>query len=158
VLFAGVWINGLGYVPYALLQAQGRPAVPAKFHALELVPFLIVLAIGVRVAGPIGAAIAWSLRVLIDTALLLTVAGLPSFRDKRLLASGAVVVLAAINGAVFASDTATLLAIGFPLIVLSLAGAWVLSPAAFRARAGGAIRRRRPGVETLGSASTDVDR
>jgi O-antigen/teichoic acid export membrane protein len=156
LLFAGVWINGLGYVPYGLLQAQGKPDVPAKFHALELVPFLIVLAIGVRVAGPVGAAIAWSLRVLIDTSLLLTVARLPSFRDWRLLASGAVVVLAAINGAVFASDAATRMAIGFPLIVLSLAGAWVLSPAAFRTRAVAAIRRRRAGVESL-SASTDID-
>ena len=76
LLFAGVWINGLGYVPYILLQAQGRPDLPARLHALEFVPFLIVLAIGVKFGGPFGAAVAWCGRVLFDSALLLAAAGL----------------------------------------------------------------------------------
>jgi hypothetical protein len=95
------------------------------------------------------------LRVLIDTALLLTVAGLPSFRDKRLLASGAVVVLAAINGAVFASDTATLLAIGVPLTGLSVAAAWVLSPVSFRAQVLGVIGYPRSRSDSVASPPAD---
>jgi O-antigen/teichoic acid export membrane protein len=157
VLFAGVWINGLGYVPYILLQAQGRPDLPARFHALEFVPFLIVLAIGVKFGGPLGAAIAWCGRVLFDSALLLAAAGLTWARDRRLLATSAIVVAAALNGAVFASEIPMLMAIGIPLAILSLVLAWMLSPADFHAFVGGTIRRRRPPQEGLKRPSTTAD-
>ncbi len=85
ILFAGVWVNGLGYVPFSLLQAQGRPDVPARYHTLELVPFLIVLGVGVYFAGPIGAALAWSFRALVDSALLLRAARLPWINDSKLV-------------------------------------------------------------------------
>lgn len=71
IIFFGIWINGVAYIPYALLQAQGRPDVVAKFHALELIPFLGVLAIFVYYAGLPGAAMAWTVRVAIDSILLL---------------------------------------------------------------------------------------
>jgi O-antigen/teichoic acid export membrane protein len=133
VLFAGFWLNGLGYVPSALLQAQGRPDRPARFHALELVPFLAVLGLGVYVAGPLGAAIAWFGRALADSVLLLWAASL-GWRDRALLATAGIVAAAAACGAVFALEPAKLLAAGVPLIALSLFGAWLLSPAEVRAR------------------------
>jgi O-antigen/teichoic acid export membrane protein len=71
IIFFGIWINGIAYIPYALLQAQGRPDIVAKFHALELVPFLAVLAAFVYYAGLPGAAMAWTFRVAIDAILLL---------------------------------------------------------------------------------------
>jgi O-antigen/teichoic acid export membrane protein len=154
VLFAGVWVNGLGYVPYTLLQARGRPDLPARFHALEFVPFLIVLAIGVKFGGPLGAAVAWSSRVLFDTALLLTAARLTWLRDRRLLATSAIVGVAAVNGAVFGLETAMLIGIGIPLVILSLVAAWRLSPADFHAFVGGRIRRRRSSREGSKPAST----
>jgi O-antigen/teichoic acid export membrane protein len=154
VLFAGVWINGLGYVPYILLQAQGRPDLPARFHALEFIPFLIVLAIGVKFGGPLGAAIAWCGRVLFDSALLLAAAGLTWAWNRRLLATSAIVVAAALNGVVFASEIPMLMAIGIPLAILSLMVAWRLSPADYHSVVGWRIRRRRSSQEALKRAST----
>jgi len=43
ILLAGIWINGLAYIPYGLLQGQGRPDVTAKLHLLELPFFLLLL-------------------------------------------------------------------------------------------------------------------
>jgi O-antigen/teichoic acid export membrane protein len=156
VLFAGVWINGLGHVPYTLLQAQGRPDLPARFHALEFVPFLIVLAFGVKFGGAFGAAVAWCGRALFDSALLLAAARLSWARDKRLLAASATVVAAAANGVIFASETPILIAIGIPLAILSLVVAWRLSPADFHALIGGRTRRRSR-QEGLKRASTTAD-
>jgi len=156
ILFAGIWVNGLGYVPYSLLQAQGRPDVPARYHMLELVPFLIVLAIGVHFAGPLGAAFAWSGRVLVDSALLLRAAKLPWIRDRKLLAMGAIVVVAGTNGALFAERTPALLAIGLPLTALSVAGAWALSPAGVRTRVRNLIPGKR-GKEPDSSHPVAVD-
>lgn len=145
ILFAGIWLNGLGHVPYSLLQAQGRPHVPALYHTLELVPFLIVLAVGVELAGPVGAALAWSGRALVDSALLLRAARLPWFRDGLLLALGAIVILASVNAAVFSDRIALLLAIGLPLTALSLAGGWMVSPPGFRSSLREALHGRRQG-------------
>jgi O-antigen/teichoic acid export membrane protein len=52
------------------MQGQNRPDIIAKFHAIEAVPFVALLWLGVRVAGVEGAAWAWSFRVVTDTILL----------------------------------------------------------------------------------------
>ena len=75
VLLIGIWINSLAYIPYNHLQAINRPDLVAKFHAIELIPFLGVLWLGLHFFGLIGAAWAWTLRVLIDGILLFAVAG-----------------------------------------------------------------------------------
>jgi O-antigen/teichoic acid export membrane protein len=128
VLFAGFWVNGLGYVPHAVLQAQGRPDLPARYHALELVPFLAVLGVAVYVAGPIGGAIAWSLRATADTVLLLYASSLAWRRSRSFLAAAAVVAVAAACGATFAFEPAVLAALGVPLVALSVGLAWRLAP------------------------------
>jgi O-antigen/teichoic acid export membrane protein len=70
LLLIGVWINGVGLFPYTLLQAQGRPEVIARIHALELAPFIVVLWAAIQFWGLPGAAAAWTLRVAADGALL----------------------------------------------------------------------------------------
>ena len=138
ILFAGFWVNGLGYVPFALLQAQGRPDRPAHFHALELVPFLIVLGLGVYLAGPIGGAVAWSLRALTDAVLLLAASSLGLGRRGVFLVLSAIVALAACAGAVFAFEPGALAVLGVPLVGASVICSWILLPEEFRAR----LRRR----------------
>ncbi|MDE1178833.1 MAG: flippase [Edaphobacter sp.] len=73
VLLIGIWLNALGYIPYGQLQAMEKPDVVAKFHAIELVPFLGVLWLGLHFFGLIGAAWAWTFRMAIDSALLFAV-------------------------------------------------------------------------------------
>lgn len=94
VLIAGVWINSLAIIPFEHLQAMNRPDLTAKFHAIEMVPFLAVLWLGLHYFGLIGAAWAWTLRVTFDALLLLLVAGqTPGWRR---IMPGGLLVLAAV--------------------------------------------------------------
>jgi O-antigen/teichoic acid export membrane protein len=70
ILAAGVLVNGLAYIPYAYLLGRGRPDVPAKFHLLELPPYVLCAWLLIRALGVNGAALAWTLRVTADAALL----------------------------------------------------------------------------------------
>ena len=63
ILLVGIWINSMALVPFALLQAQGRPDLVAKFHLAQLGPFIILLWWLLHNFGLNGAALAWTLRV-----------------------------------------------------------------------------------------------
>ena len=74
ILAVGVLINALAHVPYVLLQSAGRADLPARFHLIEL-PIQLVLAwVCITAFGITGAALAWSLRMLLDATLLFTAA------------------------------------------------------------------------------------
>ena len=75
ILLLGFWINALARVPYAQLQAAGRPGVVARCHLGELLPYLVVLYAGLRGWGLPGAAAAFSVRAFTDCGLLLAFAG-----------------------------------------------------------------------------------
>ena len=70
LLLIGIFINSAARVPYTLLQAHGRANLTAKLHLLELPVFAVLLIAGVQWFGIAGAALAWTLRVALDTALL----------------------------------------------------------------------------------------
>jgi len=74
-LAIGVLVNGFAHVPYALLQSAGRTDITAKFHLLELVPYFIFLWWALEIYGITGAAIAWTVRICIDTVALFWAAG-----------------------------------------------------------------------------------
>ncbi|WP_455230219.1 hypothetical protein [Geopseudomonas aromaticivorans] len=69
-LLLGVLINGFAHIPYALLQSAGRADLTAKLHVLELPVYTVLIVALVAAFGIVGAAIAWSARVVIDTLLL----------------------------------------------------------------------------------------
>jgi O-antigen/teichoic acid export membrane protein len=71
ILSIGVLLNSLAVVPFVLLQGIGRPDIPAKFHALEFAFYVILLLFLVKNYGIRGAALAWSIRVGIDSLLLI---------------------------------------------------------------------------------------
>jgi O-antigen/teichoic acid export membrane protein len=75
ILLFGGWMNGVAFMPYNQLQAQGRPHITATVHTVEVVPFLLGLWLLIRLAGLPGAALAWSLRVGADCIALLWLAG-----------------------------------------------------------------------------------
>lgn len=70
VLCVGVFSNSLGSMFYALLHAQGRADITAKLHLIELPLFLIALIILTNQHGPIGAAVAWVMRMTFDSLFL----------------------------------------------------------------------------------------
>ena len=69
-LAVGVLINGLAHLPFTLLQSVGRTNTIAKIHLAELLPYCIGLWWTLTHYGVVGAAVLWSLRVSLDTALL----------------------------------------------------------------------------------------
>ena len=70
VLAIGVFINGLGQVPFAHLQGAGRPDITAKLHLVELPIYAFLLFGLAKTMGIRGVAIAWLVRVLIDSVLI----------------------------------------------------------------------------------------
>jgi O-antigen/teichoic acid export membrane protein len=70
ILALGVFANSVGYFPYSLLQGVGKPNLTGAFHLIEIPVHLALVWMLVNRMGIIGAAIASTARVLVDTFLL----------------------------------------------------------------------------------------
>jgi len=70
ILAIGAFANSLANIPYALLQASGRPDLTAKLHLIELPCYAGLLYWTIRMRGIEGAAIAWTFRLSAEAALL----------------------------------------------------------------------------------------
>lgn len=86
LLAAGVFVNSLAQVPFALIAGIGRPDITSKFHLAELPIYLLLVFVFIQTNGVIGLAIAWLIRVTIDNLLLFyaTKKLLPEFKDIRI--------------------------------------------------------------------------
>jgi O-antigen/teichoic acid export membrane protein len=73
LLATGVFINSVGQIPFAHIQGGGRPDITAKLHMLELPLYLGLLVYFATKMGITGVAIAWLLRVTLDSAVLFLV-------------------------------------------------------------------------------------
>ena len=74
LLAIGVFLNSLANVPFGLVQSAGRPDLTAKLHVIELPFYLLVLWWLLNTYGIVGVALAWLLRVAVDTAVLFVMA------------------------------------------------------------------------------------
>lgn len=70
ILALGMILNAVAYIPAALLQANDRPDLTAKFHLVELPIHLVLLLFLVARWGIAGAALAWTIRAALDMMLL----------------------------------------------------------------------------------------
>jgi O-antigen/teichoic acid export membrane protein len=70
ILAIGVFANSLANIPYALLQASGRPDLTAKLHLIEVPCYAGLLYWAIRVRGIEGAAVAWTSRLCTEAAIL----------------------------------------------------------------------------------------
>lgn len=70
ILCIGVFINSVGSMLYAFIHAKGRPDVTAKIHMVEFPIFILLLYVMLNNFGVIGAAWAWVIRMMIDSAAL----------------------------------------------------------------------------------------
>ena len=73
-LALGVFANSLAQAPFALLQGTGRPDITAKLHLIELPLYVLALAWMAHAHGIVGVAIAWTVRVTLDAAILMLLA------------------------------------------------------------------------------------
>jgi O-antigen/teichoic acid export membrane protein len=75
LLSIGILMNGVASIPFAFIQGMGRPDVTAKFHLLEAALYIPCAWWLVKGYGPVGAALAWTLRAGADSIFLLLFAG-----------------------------------------------------------------------------------
>jgi O-antigen/teichoic acid export membrane protein len=136
ILLFGAWTNGLAFLPYGLLQAQGRPDITAKMHLLQLVPFLASVWGLMKLAGLPGAAVAWSLRVTLDGMLLYWLAGCLSRDTLRLLPAAALMLAASMIALLVPMSAAVAAAAAAAMGVLFVMLGLLIDPAL-----GGAARR-----------------
>ena len=132
LLLLGFWINAFARVPFALLQAAGKPSVIAKCHLAELIPYLLLLYVGLQFWGLPGAALVFSLRTLADCALLMWFSGtlgsgVTVLKTPVLLlfAGLAIAVAIQVNSALWWSAVAG-------LMLISLVWSWRAAPPEIR--------------------------
>jgi len=70
ILSLGVVINGISNIPYSFIQGAGKPNVTALFHLVELALYIPLLYICILYYGLVGAACAWTFRVILDALML----------------------------------------------------------------------------------------
>jgi len=127
VILAGFWLNALGMACANHLTARGLPRLYATAHAIEVVPYCLLLYGLMHWLGLLGAALAFVARVYADDLLLAYLAGF--LRPVALIATGglAVFVAAHMIGAGLLLGETTRVVLGLGLVGLtSLASlAWV---------------------------------
>jgi len=74
ILSIGVLVLGLESIPFTLLQAIGRPDLPAKLNMIELPLYLAAFWFLTARYGLVGAAVAWSLRAFLDGMIMMILA------------------------------------------------------------------------------------
>jgi O-antigen/teichoic acid export membrane protein len=74
ILLVGVAFSACAQVPHMLLMASGRPSLIARFHVVEVVPYLLFAALLSYRFGAVGAAAAWSVLATVNTVLLFVLA------------------------------------------------------------------------------------
>lgn len=70
ILLVGFFFNALAQLPFTEIQASGKSKLTALVHLYEVIPYLIVLYFLINHYGIVGAAIAWSLRMVLDCLIL----------------------------------------------------------------------------------------
>lgn len=70
VLAIGLVFNSMSQVPYALIQAKEDVKLTSIIHIFEFILYVPLLLLFIKIGGILGAAIVWSLRVIIDFILL----------------------------------------------------------------------------------------
>jgi len=70
IFAVGILVNCLAHVPLTLIQGAGQPRIVALIHFIEL-PFFLLALWGLTLHyGVLGAALAWLLRISVDTLLM----------------------------------------------------------------------------------------
>jgi O-antigen/teichoic acid export membrane protein len=66
ILLIGVVVNTFNCVPHSILLASGHADLISKLYWIELFPYLLLVYYLSLWYGPIGAAAAWTIRVIVD--------------------------------------------------------------------------------------------
>lgn len=126
-LTIGILINSSAGLPYAILQGKGRPDLTGILHLVEFPIYAIVLWSMVETFGIVGAAVAWTVRVMID-ALALFVLGIkyvPELGQAQQRTMLLTVIMASLL-AVLAMAHSIWIKIGASSVVLIFGAGWLI--------------------------------
>lgn len=70
LLAIGVLFNSMAYIPFSYLQGVGRPDITAKIQLAELPFYVAFMWFAIDEFGIKGAALVWTLRIIVDSVLL----------------------------------------------------------------------------------------
>jgi O-antigen/teichoic acid export membrane protein len=71
IMSLGIFFNGMAFIPFATIQANGNPRTTAVLHLIELTFYLPLLLLALHYWGVVGAAAVWTLRVGVDLLCLI---------------------------------------------------------------------------------------
>lgn len=71
ILLIGFIFNAIAQVPFNRLQARGYSYQTAMVHCIELLPYIALLIYLTKQYGIIGVAVAWMVRIIVDTTIFL---------------------------------------------------------------------------------------
>lgn len=125
LLIFGLAINILAYYPLSVLLAFGKSPLIAKIYWGEIGPYLVLAYILTSYFGIAGAAIAWSIRVIVDALLLFwfasVIAGLRPSRNLCFYLTGLFIAeTLPATLLVFSRDFLLVSLIGLTLITISM--------------------------------------
>ena len=132
VLAGGFWAYSFGHMAYSMLQATGRPDLVSKVLLAELIPFAATLFVCIWAFGAIGAAIAFTLRAVLDCLVFLLLAKIPFGTVRLLLVPALLMFSAVIAGVSFGSPTRYLILI--PILLGTIAWSALNVPGGLRAQ------------------------
>jgi O-antigen/teichoic acid export membrane protein len=93
----GVFLNSFAQVAFVLMQSYGRPDLSAKILFIQIPLYIPLLIILIKSYGINGAAMAWLLRVIVDSAIFITLsfklAKIPEYFRKAVLKIFCVIIL-----------------------------------------------------------------
>ncbi|NWK78266.1 flippase [Aquitalea sp. LB_tupeE] len=70
ILLVGFIFSAMAHLPYVEIQARGHSHITAAINAIELLPYMGMLYLMIDHFGIIGAAISWTVRMIVDFAFL----------------------------------------------------------------------------------------
>lgn len=132
IIVVGFWFNTFATIPYVQLQAKGRPDVVAKCHIAELLPYFGLLYLGLNIFGLVGAAIAFTVRALIDFGLLAWLTGMLSWSMRLLLSPLLLLSIAFLLNARLVIGSIEWLILVFLYLLIIAIWAWQQSPSELR--------------------------
>ena len=121
LLIVGAWSNGIGLVPFTMLQGSGRADIAAKIHLLEILPYLLLLGGCLLLLGLPGAALAWAIARGVDCGLMFWRADV-SAATLRILVAPALLLFAAAASALALKGASRELILWFLVLASGLWG------------------------------------
>ena len=72
ILLVGVFFSLLVYIPNCVVISHGRPDMMARVYWIEFVPYILMTILLIQKFGIIGAALAWSIKEIINAFIFIT--------------------------------------------------------------------------------------